>query len=69
METQLLEYGLPGIVILALAGALVKLFKLYNETQEKRVVESRESLTTIATSVAAMDRLTETVGALAKDDR
>lgn len=69
MEAMLLEYGLPGVVIIALAGAVVRLSKLYIEVQEKRLAENREAYGAITSNTNALNKLSETVAALVKDER
>jgi predicted histidine transporter YuiF (NhaC family) len=55
----LLEQGVLGLVIVLLIGAVVFLYKKVNEVQEKRIVESRESIKAIEQSTNTLDTLTE----------
>jgi hypothetical protein len=47
LENYLLSLGLPGVVILALSAAVVKLFGLYQEVQDKRLEEFGKSTATL----------------------
>lgn len=61
MEAILLSYGLPGVVIMALAiGYLRKDAKL-DEVNEKRIAESREVVKTIEQNTNTLEILTEVV--------
>ena len=55
---QLLGQGLPGIVIAVLAFVAWRFFKLYAETQEKRVTETRESVKAMEENTGALEALT-----------
>lgn len=57
----LLSLGLPGVIIIGLAFAVYNLFKLYAETQEKRIVEAREAVKAIEANTAAIDTLSDLV--------
>jgi len=57
--TELLKLGLPGIVIIALAIGYLNKDKKLDETQEKRIAESRESIKAIEQSTNALESLTE----------
>jgi hypothetical protein len=59
--TQLLGMGFPGIVILALAVAYRNKDKKLEETNEKRVAESREAIKIIEQSTNTIETLTEVV--------
>lgn len=54
---QLLQLGLPGIIILALAWVSWKLFKRYDEAQERRIAEGRESVEALNANSAALEAL------------
>lgn len=64
MEQILLDYGLPGVVILGLASACIRLFKLYSDVQEKRIAEARETVAAYAEQTNTLEKLTEVVGSL-----
>jgi hypothetical protein len=59
--TQLLGMGFPGTVILALAIAYRNKDKKLEETNEKRVSESREAIKIIEQSTNTIETLTEVV--------
>jgi hypothetical protein len=61
--TQLLQMGLPGIVIVALALACYKLFNALQASQEKRIAEAVENRTAIERNTSAITALTEVVRA------
>jgi len=54
-----LEQGLLGLIILALGYVCFKLWSKYDEIQEKRIAESRESIKAIEQSTNTLDTLTE----------
>lgn len=55
----LIEFGLGGIFIVMLAGAVVFLYKKVNEIQEKRIAESRESIKAIEQNTNTLETMTE----------
>ena len=55
----LIERGLSGIAIVILLYAVTKLFVKYNEIQEKRIAENRESIKAIEQNTNALETLTE----------
>lgn len=57
--SALLNLGLPGIVILALAYAYVKKDAKVDEVNEKRIAESREAIKAIEQSTNTLETLTE----------
>lgn len=57
----LLSLGLPGVIIIGLAFTVYNLFKLYAQTQEKRIVEAREAVKAIEANTAAIDTLSDLV--------
>lgn len=56
---SLLEYGLSGIVIVALIYAVIKLWTKYDDIQEKRIAESREVIKAIETNTNTLETMTE----------
>lgn len=58
---QLLQLGLPGIIILALAWVAWRLFRRYDEIQEKRIAEGREGIEALNTNTAALEALTSLI--------
>ena len=67
METaaiqRLGEYGLAGIVIMVLGVVTWRLFKLYNEVQEKRFAEARESTKALENNTAALEGMGDVIRA------
>jgi hypothetical protein len=59
ISKALLEQGVLGLVILLLIIAVVYLFKAHQNIQEKRVVESRESIKAIEANTNTLETLTE----------
>lgn len=57
----LLQLGLPGIIIIGLAFVCWRLFKLYTDIQEKRIVEAREGVKAIEQNTAALEHLAEVI--------
>lgn len=67
-DLLLAQYGLAGIVILALAFVAWRFFKLYEAAQkqvvalqETRVAEAKESVKALEGNTDALNRLAETV--------
>lgn len=58
-----LQLGLAGVVILALAFIAWRLHKLYADTQEKRIAEGREAIKVMEASTNALENLTEVIRA------
>lgn len=58
---ELLKLGFPGVVIIGLALAVWRLFKLYNEVNEKRIAEAREGIKAIEANTTALDALTSAI--------
>lgn len=54
-----LDQGVLGLVIIGLGFALIYVFKLYNEVQEKRIAESREGVKAIEQNTNTLDTMTE----------
>lgn len=57
--TQLLNMGLPGIVILALALAVVFLFKKYGASQEARITDGKEAVKALEANTASLTTLSK----------
>lgn len=55
----LLNYGLAGIVILALGIAYIRKDQKLDEIQEKRIAEAREAIKAIDQTTNALETLTE----------
>lgn len=62
--TEIAKFGLPGLFILALAVAVRTLFVKYDEVQNKRVEEARETIEVIRANTISQDKNTEAVRAL-----
>lgn len=60
---KLLQLGLPGVVIIALGFVCWRLFKLYADTQEKRIAEGREAVKAIEQNTAALENLSDVIRA------
>lgn len=58
---QLLQLGLPGVVILALAYVAWRLFQRYDQAQEKRITEGREGVAALNSNTAALEALAELI--------
>lgn len=58
---QLLQLGLPGIIILALAWVSWKLFQRFDQVQEKRIAEGREVVEALNANTASLDALVELI--------
>lgn len=54
-----LALGLPGLIIVALGFAVYKMYGKYDEVQEKRIAEARESVKAIEQNTNTLDTLTE----------
>lgn len=54
-----IDQGVLGLVIVGLGVALIYVFKLYNEIQEKRIAESREGIKAIEQNTNTLDTMTE----------
>ena len=59
--TSLLQMGLPGIVIVALSAALVKLYNALQLSQEKRIAEAVDNRTAVERNTSALTALTEVI--------
>ena len=59
--TPLLTYGAPGLIILALLIALNRIFDLYVDAQEKRILEGRESVKAHEATASALEALTQLI--------
>jgi len=57
----LLQYGLAGVGLLALGIAYVRKDKKLDETQEKRIAESRETVKAIEQNTNTLEMLTEVI--------
>jgi len=62
----LLEHGLPGVAIVVLLYAIIRLWNKYDEIQEKRIAESREITKAIEQNTNTLDTLTEVLRDRAK---
>lgn len=58
---EFLKLGFSGAVIIVLLFICNRLFNLYVEIQEKRIIESREALDAISKNTSAMIALSEFV--------
>lgn len=56
---ELLKLGFAGVVIFALAWAVLRLSNRLDAVQEKRIAENRESITTMSAMTTAVEGLTE----------
>lgn len=54
-----LEQGLLGLIILALGFICYRLWSKYDEIQEKRIAESRESIKAIEQNTNTLETMTE----------
>ena len=54
-----LDQGVLGLVIIGLAIAVVYLFKAYQNIQELRIAESRESIKAIEQNTNTLETMTE----------
>ena len=54
-----LDQGVLGLIIVALGFAVWRLWAKYDDIQEKRIAESRESIKAIETSTNTLETLTE----------
>ena len=61
MEAVLLQYGLPGVVILALGLAYIRKDNKLDEVNEKRIAESRETIKAIEQNTNTLETLTEVI--------
>ena len=61
IEQALLSYGVPGLIILILLGAMGKLDKRNEAIQEKRIAESREAIKALEQNTNALESLTDIV--------
>lgn len=61
---KLAENGLLGILLAVSIYAIVRLFRLYTETQEKRIVENRELQEIIRQNIVSTDNNTAAIKAL-----
>ncbi|CAB4131756.1 hypothetical protein UFOVP131_27 [uncultured Caudovirales phage] len=61
IEQALLSYGVPGLIILILLGAIGKLDKRNEAIQEKRIAESREAIKALEQNTNALESLTDIV--------
>lgn len=57
----LLALGLPGVIIIGLAGTVLHLFRLYSDIQEKRIVEAREGIKAIEANTSALEVLSDLI--------
>lgn len=60
---QLLQLGLPGVVIIGLGFFAYRVFKLYTEVQERRIAEARETVKAMEQNTAALESLTAVIQA------
>ena len=58
---ELLKEGIPGLVILALGFVSWRLFKLYTDTQEKRIAESTEAVKAMTAMTTAVEGLADLI--------
>ena len=61
IEQALLSYGVPGLIILILLGAIGKLDKRNEAIQETRIAESREAIKALEQNTNALESLTDIV--------
>lgn len=61
---QLAQYGLLGIILALAFYAIIKLFNLYTDTQEKRIAENRQQLEVIQSNTTSNDNNTAAIKAL-----
>ena len=61
LATEVLKLGFQGAVIVGLVVAFMRVAKLYVEVQEKRILESRETITAVNQNTIAMDKLTDAI--------
>lgn len=54
-----LKQGLLGLIIVALGLAVIALFKILQNVQEKRIAESRESIKAIEQNTNTLETMTE----------
>lgn len=54
----MLEKGTLGVVIIAMAIVIVKLWNKYNEVQEKRIAESREGIKAVEQNTNTLETMT-----------
>lgn len=59
LVTPLLNLGLPGVAIVALAWAYLKRDKQLAESQEARIQEAIKGVTALEQNTAALEALTE----------
>lgn len=56
-----LKQGILGLIIITLGVVVQRLWVKYDQIQEKRIVESRESRTALEQNTSALQALTETI--------
>lgn len=65
-----LNQGILGVIIIVLAGAIIYIFRLYQETQQKRLqdlIDFRStSLMTVNTLIIAVESLQKSVNAMSE---
>ena len=66
ISQQLLGQGVLGVVCVLLLVALRMVFKLYVDSQEKRISETSENRTAIERNTSAFAALTEIIKATTK---
>lgn len=54
-----LDQGVLGLIIVALGFAVWKLYSKYDEVQEKRIAESRESVKAVEQNTNTLETMTE----------
>ena len=59
--TQLLNLGLPGIIILAMAYVIVKLFNMLIATNEARIAENKALVQAISSNSSALEELSKAI--------
>lgn len=60
---EIFNWGAPGVVILGLAWTLWKVVLRYDELQNKRVEETRETIAAINHNTTAINALTDLIKA------
>ena len=61
IATQLLGMGLPGIIIMSLGYAVVKLFNLLQANNEARITEAKACVEALSANATALDEISKLV--------
>lgn len=62
-----LKQGVLGLIVIALGVVIQRLWTKYDEIQEKRIKESKESRTALEQNTSALQALAETIRSSRRD--